>query len=66
VVDIGIDHKTASMLLTILGAATATGRILFGKIVEYGYLNRLHLHQLSIVITGTGCMLLPLIRRCGL
>ncbi|KAI0237666.1 Monocarboxylate transporter 13 [Lamellibrachia satsuma] len=62
VVDIGIDHKTASMLLTILGATTATGRILFGKIVEYGYLNRLHMHQLSIITTGTGCMLLPLIR----
>lgn len=46
----------------ILGATTAVGRIMFGKIVQHGVLNRLHMHQLSMVVTGTGVMVLPLIK----
>ncbi|XP_013401404.1 monocarboxylate transporter 10 [Lingula anatina] len=60
--DVGIPPTQASLLMMVMGGATATGRVLFGKIVEYGFLNRLHMHQLSMVVTGTGCMLLPLIR----
>ena len=48
--------------MMVLGATTAFGRLLFGKIVQVGYLNRLHMHQLSMVVTGTGVMLLPLIK----
>lgn len=53
------------MLVMILGGSTAVGRIMFGKIVQFGFLNRLHLHQMSMVITGTGAMLLPLITSFG-
>ena len=60
-VDQGISPDTASFLMMILGATTAVGRIMFGKIVQLGILNRLHMHQLSMVVTGTGVMLLPLI-----
>ena len=52
----------ASILMMVMGASTATGRILFGRIVASGVLNRLHMHQLSMVITGSGVMLLPLIK----
>ena len=45
-----------------LGAATATGRVVFGKVVQYGYLNRLHMHQMSMVVSGAGCMILPFIK----
>ena len=50
------------MLMMVLGATTASGRLLFGKIVQLGVLNRLHMHQLSMVVTGTGVMMLPLIK----
>ena len=50
------------MLMMVLGATTAFGRLLFGKIVQIGVLNRLHMHQLSMIVTGTGVMLLPLIK----
>ncbi|XP_053397672.1 uncharacterized protein LOC123552153 [Mercenaria mercenaria] len=60
-VDRGISPDTASLLMMILGATTAIGRIMFGKIVQLGILNRLHMHQLSMVVTGTGVMVLPLI-----
>ncbi|XP_071152330.1 monocarboxylate transporter 12-like [Mytilus edulis] len=36
--------------------------ILFGKIIQYGYLNRLAMHQFSMVVTGTGVMLLPYLK----
>ena len=48
--------------MMLLGGFTAVGRILFGKIMEWGYLNRLNMHQLSMVLTGTAAMLLPLIK----
>ncbi|XP_046560171.1 uncharacterized protein LOC124269203 [Haliotis rubra] len=64
-VDNGISQEQGSMLVMILGAVTATGRILFGKIVQYGFLDRVHMHQLSMVITGAGTMLLPLITSFG-
>ena len=54
--------QQGSNLVMILGGATAVGRLMFGKIVEWGYLNRVHMHQLSMVITGTACMFLPVIR----
>ncbi|KAL5010182.1 hypothetical protein ScPMuIL_012487 [Solemya velum] len=63
--DVGIPPENGSMFVMLLGACTATGRILFGKIVEFGVLNRLHMHQLSMVVTGTGVMLLPLIKSFG-
>ncbi|XP_067676408.1 uncharacterized protein [Haliotis asinina] len=63
--DNGISQEQGSMLVMILGAVTATGRILFGKIVQYGFLDRVHMHQLSMVITGAGTMLLPLITSFG-
>lgn len=46
----------------VLGISTAIGRIMFGKIVGLGVLNRLHMHQLSMVVTGTAVMMLPMIR----
>ncbi|XP_071115322.1 uncharacterized protein [Haliotis cracherodii] len=63
--DNGISQEQGSMLVMILGAVTATGRILFGKIVQYGFLDRVHMHQLSMVITGAGTMLLPMITSFG-
>lgn len=50
------------MLIMVLGISTAIGRIMFGKIVGLGVLNRLHMHQLSMVVTGTAVMMLPMIR----
>lgn len=50
------------MLIMVLGISTAVGRIMFGKIVGLGVLNRLHMHQLSMVVTGTAVMMLPMIR----
>ena len=50
--DVGIPPKKGSLLVMVLGGVTAFGRILFGKIIEIGYLNRLQMHQLSMVITG--------------
>ena len=38
------------------------GRLLFGKVMEWGYLNRLNMHQISMVLTGTASMLLPLVK----
>ncbi|XP_046570104.1 monocarboxylate transporter 10-like [Haliotis rubra] len=55
----GISADTAAYLLMALGCATTIGRILSGKIVQYGFLNRLHLHQLTMIITGTAFMILP-------
>ncbi|XP_071108045.1 monocarboxylate transporter 13-like [Haliotis cracherodii] len=59
--DQGISADTAAYLLMALGCATTIGRILSGKIVQYGFLNRLHLHQLTMIITGTAFMILPCI-----
>ena len=52
-------------MVMILGACTAAARVLFGKVVELKILNRLHMHQLSMVVTGTAVMLLPLIKSFG-
>ena len=60
--DIGVPPSKGSLLVMLLGGFTATGRILFGKVMEWGYLNRLNMHQLSMVLTGTAAMLLPLIK----
>ncbi|CAH1798541.1 unnamed protein product [Owenia fusiformis] len=59
---IGIPPEKGSILVMCLGASTATGRIMFGKIVKSGVMNRLHMHQLSMVVTGAASMLLPLIK----
>ncbi len=48
--------------MLLLGGCTASGRILFGKVIEWGYLNRLNMHQICMVLTGSAAMLLPLIR----
>ncbi|XP_061195728.1 uncharacterized protein LOC133203949 isoform X2 [Saccostrea echinata] len=60
--DIGIPPEKGSMLIMVLGITTAIGRVMFGKIVGLGVLNRLHMHQLSMVVTGTAVMMLPMIR----
>ncbi|XP_060079659.1 monocarboxylate transporter 3-like [Ylistrum balloti] len=60
--DIGISPDQGSIFVMLLGASTAIGRISFGKIVQLGFLNRIHMHQISMVITGTGVMLLPMIK----
>lgn len=60
-IDVGIPDDKSFILMTVLGFCTATGRILFGKIVSLGILNQLQMHQLSMVIFGGGIMLLPLI-----
>ena len=60
--DCGIKPEKASFLIMILGISTAFGRIIFGKIIQYGLLDRVRMHQLSMVITGAGTMFLPLIR----
>lgn len=61
----GLSPEEGSIFVMMLGACTAFGRIVFGKVVQYGYLNRLHMHQFSMVITGTGVMLLPLLKSFG-
>ncbi|KAL4232930.1 hypothetical protein ACF0H5_007618 [Mactra antiquata] len=61
-IDQGVSADLASLLMMILGGTTAVGRIMFGKIVQLGILNRLHMHQLSMIVTGAGVMLLPLIK----
>ncbi|XP_069134062.1 monocarboxylate transporter 3-like [Argopecten irradians] len=60
--DIGIPPERGSIFVMLLGASTAIGRIGFGKIIQLGVLNRIHMHQVSMVITGTGVMLLPMIK----
>jgi MCP family monocarboxylic acid transporter-like MFS transporter 10 len=60
--DVGIAPDQGSMLVMVLGASTAVGRLAFGKIVQFNILNRLAMHQFSMVVTGTGVMLLPLIK----
>lgn len=62
---LGISNERGSVLLMILGGATATGRICFGKIVQYGFINRLNMHQVSMIITGAGTMMLSLITSFG-
>ena len=59
--DLGIPATKGAILIMILGAATGTGRVLFGKIIQHGFIDRLHMHQLSMVVTGAGSMMLPLI-----
>ena len=59
---LGIPTSKGSILMMTLGASTATGRIMFGKIITFGILDRLHMHQLSMVVTGVACMMLPLIK----
>jgi len=60
-IDQGVSPDHASILMMIMGATTAVGRIMFGKIVQYGVLHRLQMHQLSMLVTGTGVMILPLL-----
>ncbi|XP_041352590.1 uncharacterized protein LOC121371038 isoform X2 [Gigantopelta aegis] len=60
--DCGISPNKASFLIMILGTSTASGRILFGKIIQFGLLDRVRMHQLSMVITGAGTMFLPMIK----
>ncbi|XP_052089277.1 uncharacterized protein LOC127726021 [Mytilus californianus] len=60
--DCGIPPEKGAIFVMMLGACTAFGRIVFGKIIQHGYLNRLHMHQFSMVVTGTGVMLLPLLK----
>ncbi|XP_033741540.1 LOW QUALITY PROTEIN: uncharacterized protein LOC117328207 [Pecten maximus] len=60
--DVGISPERGSIFVMLLGASTAIGRVSFGKIVQLGFLNRIHMHQVSMVITGTGVMLLPMIK----
>jgi len=62
VTDLGISPDKGSLLLMVLGGSTAVGRIMFGKIVDMGWMDRLHMHQMSLVITGTGAMILPCIK----
>ena len=64
-VESGLSPKMASILVMLLGFFTASGRILFGKVIEWGFLNRLNMHQISMVLTGTAAMLLPLIKGFG-
>ncbi len=61
----GISPNKGSILIMILGGSTAIGRVMFGKIIEFGFLNRVHMHQLSLVITGALSMILPLIGSFG-
>ncbi|KAJ8315671.1 hypothetical protein KUTeg_007821 [Tegillarca granosa] len=61
-ITVGVSPEKGSIIVMILGGCTAFGRVFFGKVVQSGILNRLHMHQLSMVVTGTGVMLLPLIK----
>ena len=47
-----ISEKMASIIMMVLGASTAAGRILFGRILQKGYLDRLRMDQLTMVISG--------------
>ncbi|ESO89208.1 hypothetical protein LOTGIDRAFT_83181, partial [Lottia gigantea] len=60
-VDQGATVEQGSIIIMVFGASTATGRLLFGKIVQLGLLNRLHMHQLSMILSGSATMFLPLI-----
>ena len=44
-----ISEKMASIIMMVLGASTAAGRILFGRILQKGYLDRLRMDQLTMV-----------------
>ncbi|KAK3606747.1 hypothetical protein CHS0354_036545 [Potamilus streckersoni] len=57
---IGIPPEKGSFIMVLFGGCTACGTLVFGKIVELKILNRLHMHQFSMVVTGTAIMLLPL------
>ena len=47
-----ISEKMASIIMMVLGASTAAGRILFGRILQKGYLDRLRMDQLTMVASG--------------
>ena len=63
--DNGVSAEDGALIMAVFGASTAAGRLLFGKVIQWGFLNRVHLHQLSMVITGVGSMLLPLLTTFG-
>ncbi|XP_050391773.1 monocarboxylate transporter 10 [Patella vulgata] len=63
--DAGITPDQGSILIMVFGASTAIGRLTFGKIVQLGLLNRLHMHQLSMIVCGTATMFLPFIQSFG-
>ena len=56
---LGIDKSDCSTLVVVLGGTMAAGRLLFGKVVQLGFLNYLQMIQLSMVATASITMLLP-------
>ncbi|KAJ8681148.1 hypothetical protein QAD02_016935 [Eretmocerus hayati] len=48
----GIDEKTASSLLSIVGTANAVGRIVLGYIADKPWVNRLLIYNLCLTICG--------------
>ncbi|KAL3881964.1 hypothetical protein ACJMK2_028346 [Sinanodonta woodiana] len=57
---IGIPPEKGFLIMVLFGGCTTCGRLMFGKIVELTFLNWLHMHQLSMIVTGIAIMLLPL------
>ena len=47
--ELGISPSLGSVLMMTLGGATASGRVLFGRILQKGFLDRLRMDQLSMV-----------------
>lgn len=60
--EVGIPPSRGSIIVMTLGAASVVGRVSFGKIVTLGYLDHLHMDQLSMTVTGIMVLILPLIR----
>ena len=48
----GIEHKNASFLLSIIGIANTLGRIIIGYIADRPCLNRLYIYNIFLAICG--------------
>ena len=47
--EMGVSMSLSSVILCTLGGSTAAGRVLFGQILQRGYIDRLRMDQLSMV-----------------
>ena len=52
--EMGVSMSLSSVILCTLGGSTAAGRVLFGQILQRGYIDRLRMDQLSMVTPASG------------
>jgi MFS family permease len=50
--ELGIDKKSASLLISTIGATNTVGRIILGYISDKPWVNRLHIYNACLTICG--------------